>query len=172
MVGGGGSGKTSQGTSQNSSEFTPQLMSLFNMAKPMLSTLSSQATSGLQTGGVNAQIPSIDASLASSREAYSRSQQALKNQLSESGMINSSFGQQILGQSAQDAGQNIAAIPTNMTNQFLAGAVPTVASAGTGALSQAAGLNTSGTTTQTPSFMSYLMQGLQAGATAVSGTAL
>ena len=87
-------------------------------------------------------------------------------------MINSSFGQQILGQSAQDAGQNIAAIPTNMTNQFLAGAVPTVASAGTGALSQAAGLNTSGTTTQTPSFMSYLMQGLQAGATAVSGTAL
>jgi len=154
----GSGGKTSTGTQTNSSQFTPQLMSLFNMAKPTLSTLSAQTQSGLQTGGVNTQIPSINASLAASRQAYSTSQQALKNQLGESGLANSSFGRQILGQSAATAGQGIADIPTNMTNNFLRGAAPTVVGAGVGALGQAAGLNTTGTTKSTPSAWDSFVQ--------------
>ena len=160
---GGGMGKTSSATSTQSSQFTPELMKLFNMAKPTLSTLSAQTQSGLQTGGVNTQIPSINASLAASRQAYSTSQQALKNQLGESGLANSSFGRQILGGSAEGAGQGINALPINMTNQFLGKAIPAVAGMGTNALSQAAGLNTSGKTTTTPSAWQSFVSAMHVG---------
>ena len=160
-MGSGSGGKTS--TSTQSSEMTPQLMKLFNMAKPTLSTLSAQTQSGLQTGGVNTQIPSINASLAASRQAYSTSQQALKNQLGESGLANSSFGRQILGGSAEGAGQGINALPINMTNQFLGKAIPAVAGMGTNALSQAASLNVSGKTTSTPSAWESFMQAVHFG---------
>jgi hypothetical protein len=157
-MGGSGGGKTS--TSTQSSEFAPQLMSLYRASRPTLDTLSSQTAEGLQTGSVNAQIPSVNASVAAARQAYSTSTQSLKNQLSEGGLANSSFGQQLLGENAEEGGQSIAAIPSDVTNAFLGKAVPTVANAGTGALNTAASLDTS--SWSTPSFMQYFMQGLGA----------
>src|SRR5271166_3715911 len=117
---GAGGGKTSNETQQSTSAFTPELNNLFRMSLPTLRSLSAQTAEGLQTGGVNAQIPSVNASVASAREAYSRSQTALKEQLATSGLANSSFAQQILGTNAQQAGQQIAGIPSSMTNDFLA----------------------------------------------------
>src|SRR5271168_967163 len=99
---GGQMGKaTSTNTLQGSSAFTPELKNLFNMSLPTIRALSAQTAEGLQTGGINAQIPSINSSVAAARQAYSTSQQALKNQLGQSGLANSSFGEEILGQSAQ-----------------------------------------------------------------------
>lgn len=157
---GSGSGKTS--TTDSSSQFSPQLMQLYRMAKPTLQTLSAQTAEGLKTGGVNAQIPSVNASVAAAREAYSQSHQALKNQLAESGLANSSFGQEILGNQQMEAGQQIASIPTTMTNDFLARGVPTVAGFGTNALGLAAQLNTA--RSYTPSFWDMFLQGVQADA--------
>ena len=152
-------GKSSQ--QDQSSQFSPQLMQLYRMAKPTLQTLSAQTAEGLKTGGINAQIPSVNASVAAAREAYSQSHQALKNQLSEAGLANSSFGTEILGNQQMEAGQQIAQIPTTMTNDFLARGVPSVIGAGTNALNTAAGLNT--TQQFTPGFWQLFTQGLQAG---------
>jgi hypothetical protein len=161
MAGGGGK-STSTGTSEQSSQFSPELMSVFHLAEPTLRALSAQTTEALQTGGVNAQIPSVNSSVASAREAYSQSQQALRNNLAQSGLSGSSFAQEILGQNQMQAGQNIAAIPSTITNDFLAHGAPTVIGAGTSALSQAAGLNVSGGWTNTPSLWANILQGLQA----------
>ena len=157
-----GKGSTSSQQTQNSSEFTPELMSIFKSSVPTLRALSSQTTEALQTGGVNAQIPSINSSVAAARQAYSTSQQSLKNQLAQSGLANSSFGTAILGQNQEQAGQQIAAIPSQITNDFLQRGAPTVIGAGTGALTTAAGLNTQSNTQFTPGFWQMFTQGLGA----------
>jgi hypothetical protein len=155
----GGGKSTNTGT--NTSAETNSLMQVFKMAKPTMQALSSQTAEALQTGGVNARIPSVSASVAAAREAYSTSQQSLKNQLSQSGLANSSFGQEILGQSSMNAGQQIGALPTTLTNDFLARGVPAVAGMGTNALSTAAQLNRTGTLT--PSFWDQFQQMLKIG---------
>lgn len=161
---GGGKSSTSTQTNPYAAQLASMGSQLFKAGFPTISTLAGQTQSALQTGGVNSQIPAINANLAAARQAYSTSNQALKNQLSESGLLNSSFGQQILAGEQEQAGQNIAGIPANMTNAFLAGAIPTVAGAATAGTSAVGGAGSlTGTTTQTPSFMNYLLAGLGAG---------
>lgn len=160
MAGGGG-GKTSTQTGQNQSQFSPELMNLYRLSLPTIRALSGQTTSALQTGGVNANIPSINASVASARESFSRSQEMLRQQLATSGLSGSQFAQEILGGNQMQSGENISQIPTSITNDFLSRGVPTVVGTGTSALSTAAGLNTSSTQQFTPSFWSMFLQGLQ-----------
>lgn len=164
---GPGGGKTS--TSSSSSPFSPYLGAMgaqaWRAGKPTMQTLGAQTAEGLQTGGVNARIPSINASLASARTAASSSYQNLKNHLAQSGLLNSSFGQQLLGEEQTSTGQQIADIPSADTNQFLSMAVPTVAgysNLGLGAESAAAGSDY--TQSVTPSFWEMFQQGLNAGA--------
>ena len=166
----GSSGKTS--TSQNSSAFTPQLLSLFNSAKPTLTTLGAQTAEGLRTGGVDSQLPEVSANVAAAREAYSQHTTNLRNQLAESGLANSSFAKDILGENEMTGTQQIASMPANITDSFLGRAIPAVVGSGTSAIQEAARLNT--TTNTTPSFMDFFLQSLQAGeqggATAASGS--
>lgn len=167
-----GQGGKSTSNSSSSSQYAPQLMSLYRAARPTLDTLSSQTAEGLRTGGVNSQNPTIDANLAAAREGYSTSQQTLKNNLASAGLADTSMGQEILGQNREQAGQAINAIPANTTDAFLGRGVPAVVGAGTGALSTAANLDT--TTASTPSFWQYFMQGLggeQQAAGAAAGAA-
>lgn len=138
-----GQGGKATSNSSSSSQYAPQLMSLFRSARPTLNALSSQTAEGLRTGGVNSQNPTIDANLAAAREGYSTSQQTLKNNLASAGLANTSMGQEILGQNREQAGQAINAIPANTTDAFLAKSTPAVAGAGMTALSTAAGLDTS-----------------------------
>ena len=176
MAGGGG-GKTASSTSNTSSPFAPYLAQdgsqLFNLAKPVISNLSSQATSALQTGGVNAQIPSINASLDSSRRSASTSDTNLRQSLAKSGLGGTSFGNAILGEQEGTTSQNIAAIPGTAANSFLGMAAPAViqeGNAGLGALGTAGSLDTATAGTQTASFWDTFMQGVQLAATGKSGS--
>lgn len=161
----GSSGKSN--TTQNSSAFAPQLLQLYNMSKPTLQALSSQTREGLQTGGVNSNIPAVNASVASAREAYSQHTQNLRNQLAKSGLANSSFANQILGENEMSGTSQIANMPANITQDFLGRSIPTVTGAGTGALGQAASLDT--TSKFTPGFWEMFMQGLQSASPAAGG---
>jgi hypothetical protein len=89
--------------------------------------------------------------------------------LGQSGLAGSSFAQQILGENQMQAGQNIAGIPSTMTNDFLARGVPTVVGAGTNALSTAASLNTTSRGQFTPSLFNDLLQGFTGGKGGGSG---
>jgi hypothetical protein len=165
-------GKTSNQTETSSSPLTGQLESVFHLAQPTMRALAAQTAEGLQTGGVNAQIPGINASVASAREAYSRSQTALSQQLATAGLGNSSFARDIMGTNSMNAGQQIAGIPSTMTNDFLARGVPTVIGAGTNALNTAAALNTSQTGTFTPSLFNDFLQGFTGGKGGSAGSDL
>ncbi len=152
----GSSGKTSSQT--QTSAFAPQLLNLYNMAKPTLQALSGQTTEALQTGGDTDQIPSINAGVAAARESYANSQKMLRQQIAQSGLAGTPFASEILGQNQETAGQQIGAIPSTITSNFLSQGVPTVVGAGTNALNTAANLDTSSYTT--PSFWDYFLQGL------------
>jgi hypothetical protein len=84
-------------------------------------------------------------------------------------LLNSSFGEGILANLQQQGGQQIAGIPTDIASGFISQGAPTVqnlGNAGIGALGTAGGLDT--TTTSTPSFWDYMMQGMQAGGAAAA----
>ena len=162
-----GGGKTS--TSSTSSPFSPYLGAMgaqaWQAGKPTMQTLGAQTAEALQTGGVNARIPAINASLASSRVAASNSYQTLKNHLAESGLLNSSFGQQLLGEQESTTGQDIAGIPTAENDRFLSMAVPTVAGySNLGLSAESAAAGSDYTSSMTPSFWEMFQQGLNAGA--------
>jgi len=75
-------------------------------------------------------------------------------------MADSSFAKEMLSQYESESGQQIANTPANLTQDFLGRAAPEVMRGGEAALGEAAGLNT--TTTTTPGFWQTFMQGLQA----------
>src|SRR5579859_2504633 len=103
---GAGGGKTSTSSSSTFSPFAPLLASMARQrnqeSQMVLQPLAAQTTEALQTGGVNARIPIINANLASARTAASSNMNAIKDHLAQSGLLNSSFGQAIL---AQEGGQ-------------------------------------------------------------------
>ena len=112
----------------------------------------------------------VSNALASARSGYSNSDWQTRNQLAQSGLLNSSFGQQIMQGMNMQGGQDIADIPAAATSQFIGAAAPGVLNMGAGgpsALGAAGSL--SQTTSTTPSFMDYLMKGLSSGGQAGMG---
>ena len=165
----GGAG-TSKSTSSTSNPYAAGLAAIghqmYGMAKPTMEALASQTQEGLQTGGVNAQIPATNAAVASAREAYSAHRQDLKNQLASSGLSGSSFEQEILGSDQASGSQHIAALPTDITQNFLKTGIPTVSGIGSGGVNAIATAGAQTPTTQstsTPSFLDFLQQGLLTG---------
>lgn len=164
---GPGGGKTSTGTS--SSPYAPLIASIgqqmWKMAKPVDQQMAAQTGEALRTGGINARIPMINNAMGAARQAYSGSYWQTHDALARSGLLNSSFGEGILANLQQSGGQQIAGIPTDVASGFISQGAPAVenlGNAGVGALGTAGGLDTNWT--QTPSFMDYMMQGMQAGA--------
>lgn len=157
--------KTSSGTSSTSSPYADILAGMgkqmWSMAKPVAQTYSSQAAEALRTGGVNAQIPSINASVSASREAASQTQQQLRQRLAEGGLAGTPFADALLAQEEGTANQGIANIPATEAMAFAQSAVPNVlnmAGQGMSALGTAAGINKKTTTTSTPSQWDQFMQ--------------
>ena len=85
----------------------------------------------------------------------------LRQQLAQSGLANSSFAQEILGENDMQGTQQIANMPADITSSFLGRAVPVVAGTGTNALNTAANLNT--TSTWTPGEFEQFIMAMQAG---------
>src|SRR5271157_3737201 len=165
-------GKTS-GSSPSAGPLAGMSMQDWQMAQPFLKTLMSQGASALQTGGVNAQIPSINASVAASRSASSANMESLKNRLSSSGLLNTSIGQEMIANFAQEQGQETAAIPSRMSDARIASAVGPalgLTNVGISGTEAAAGLTATSTTTTTPSFWDTFMQGTQAGGQVAAGS--
>lgn len=91
---------------------------------------------------------------------------AIQNHLSQAGLANTSFGQQILAQVGTSQNQDIASIPTAIAQNFIKGGVGAASSTigqGVGAMGTAGGLDTMSSGTQTQSEWSALLQGLQEG---------
>jgi hypothetical protein len=166
---GGGSGKSSTGSSSNWSQYAPALMKMWKTAKPVYQTLASQTEQGLQTGGVNANIPLINTKMDAARQAESQSMQQARQTLGRSSLAGTPFGQELLASLEQQGGQNISNIPASTTAEFVGGAAPQVIGTGARAVGEAAQLNTSSTYQSTPSFGDYFMQGASAGGMAGTG---
>lgn len=150
---GGMLGKT--GSSTNSSAYAPQLANigtqLFNMAKPVDQQITAQTGEALRTGGVNSQIPAISAATASARESQSQNTTQLRQNLAAHGLENTSFGNALLQQNGMTNASTDANIGPNMVDNFLGkglGATQNIQNAGLGALSNAASLDTTSTSTE------------------------
>lgn len=97
---------------------------------------------------------------------------AIKDHLSQSGLLNSSFGQQILATTGTAQNQDIAGIPAMDAQNFIrAGAATSTAATGQGigAMGTAGGLDTMSSGTQTQSAWSALIQGIQLAQSAGNG---
>lgn len=173
---GSGGGKTSSGTSSTFSPYSATL-GMFarqrnNESQQVLKPLAAQTQEALQTGGVNARIPIVNANLAAAKTAASSSMNSIKDHLAQSGLLNSSFGQEILAKQGSETSQEIAGIPAQDTQNFLnmgVNAAMGESRGAVGAASAAGSLDQSGQTSQTASMWDLLMQGLQSGATAYAG---
>lgn len=98
---------------------------------------------------------------------------AIKDHLSQAGLLNSSFGQQILASTGSAQSQDIAGIPAMDAQNFIRGGVGASTAAtgqGVGATGTAAGITTNNASTQTESQWQALMQGVQLAATGKSGS--
>ena len=164
----GGGSKTSQSTTN--SPWANDLASIglqdWRMAKPALQAYSSQASEALKTGGVNANIPSINAAVDASRQSSSQSETQLREQLARSGLAGTPFAQTIMAQQQGTDAARTGAIPAEATQAFIGQAVPQLegqAGRAASAIGGAGGLQNTTTGTQTPSFWDYFTQGLQAG---------
>jgi len=83
--------------------------------------------------------------------------------LASSGLSGSSFEQEILGSDQASGSQHIAALPTDITQNFLKTGIPTVSGIGSGGVNAIATAGAQTPTTQstsTPSFLDFLQQGL------------
>lgn len=170
MSGFSGSGKTSTGSSSTSSPFAPILMGwgskLFKSALPVLQQYSGQVGEALRTGGVNSNIPLINAQTSAAREGNSQSLTQLRQQLAASGLAGTSFGNALIEQEQMTGNSQVSQIGPNTAASLISSGVPTVAGiAGEGGslAGTAAGLDTTTTQESTPSFIDSLLAGVNAG---------
>lgn len=171
MPGSSGGGKSSSSSSTSSSPFAPYLAAIagqeWQAAKPTVQLMGSQTAEALRTGGVNAHIPAVNAATDAARQQSSQDTTQLREELARSGLGGSSFAQSILAQNRSSEGQKIADTPSNVTGEFLRGAVPITTGFGQTGLSgfeAAAGADHTTTGTSTPSFMDMFASMFQSGA--------
>lgn len=95
---------------------------LFGQAKPVQKELFGQTLEALRTGGVGAQIPIIQRTVESQKQALSGSLKDLEGGLAGSNLAGTPFGQRILAQTAMQGRQEISNVPTAFAQQFISGA--------------------------------------------------
>jgi hypothetical protein len=101
-------------------------------AQPILSLLGSQTLEALRTGGVNAFIPWISRAVDAVRQKGSAGVQGLRQQLARGGFGGTLAGQGAVAQAQQQAGEQAASTPTDLTMQLISGAGPFATGLATG----------------------------------------
>lgn len=173
---GAGGGKSSSSSQSTNSPWADVLGRIgqqqWRMAKPALSAYSGQTAEALRTGGVNANIPSINAAVDASRQSASQSETQMREQLARSGLAGTPFAETIMAQQQGADSARTGAIPAEATQSFIGQAIPQLegqAGRAAGAISGAGGLQNTQTGTQTPSFWDFFTKGLFAGGQAGQG---
>lgn len=92
---------------------------------PLRGMLFEQIGEALRTGGVGAQIPLVQRSVAESRRATGETMRGVERQLSAMGLLGTPFGQRQMAELALAGRREAARIPTEMAQQF-AGLAPDV----------------------------------------------
>jgi hypothetical protein len=173
---GAGGGKSSTSSQSTNSPWADVLGRIgqqqWRMAKPALSAYSGQAAEALKTGGVNANIPSINSAVDASRQSSSQSETQMREQLARSGLAGTPFAETIMSQQQGADSARTGAIPAEAAQSFIGQAIPQLegqAGRAAGAISGAGGLQNTQTGTSTPSFWDFFSQGLQAGGSVGTG---
>jgi hypothetical protein len=167
-MGAGGGGKTS--TSTSSSPYAAALWGLGSKfakaALPLYSQSVSTAENALQTGGVGGQIPSINRAVDANRQASSQAMESTRQSLARLGLSDSPFAQDILASQNQRSNDTAASIAPDAASQIIGGIAGLVGlgQRGFGPMGEAAGLDTTTTSTQDP--WAILAQSFGAGAQA------
>lgn len=157
---GAGGGKTS--TSTSSSPYAAALWGIGSKyakgALPLFNQSVSTAEQALQTGGVNANIPSINRAVDANRQASSQSMEATRQSLARLGLSDSPFAQDLIAQANQTANNEAASVAPDAASRIIAGIPGLIGEgqAGFSPMSTAAGLDT--TSTYTPSFWQLVAQ--------------
>lgn len=113
---GGGKGGGGSGTSQVLEDISKQL---FEETTPLRGEYIGQLLEGLVTGGIGARIPLVQQSVERSKLASARTMRQQDESLAMSSLLGTPFGESIRAQSRQQAAQQQAAIPGQMTQQFM-----------------------------------------------------
>ena len=157
-----GSMGTSKSTSSMSSPYSGLIASFGKAFLPAAKQFGAQQSEALRTGGVNAQIPSINRAVDASRQAGSSSNQETQAALARAGLSGTSFGANVAATNQQAGAAETAAIPSSVAGQFIS-SVPGTAATGVGAAQGAAASSYTGKATSTGSFMDQLQQGMAMG---------
>lgn len=96
---------------------------LFKTAKPLTTALFNQMLEGLQTGGIQARMPIVQAAVDAQKQKTSDAARTLDEQLGQSGLAGTPYGERIKSEAATSAAATEAAIPTNSVLDFLKGAI-------------------------------------------------
>ena len=139
---------------------------------PVRRELGRQYMEALQTGGVGAQIPLINAAQQQSRQATSQALQNTTANLGRAGLARTPFGQQTLAGVNLSGQQATGMLPSQITSQFLQGA-PAFAFGGfpqsVAGYSQLAGLGAERDIAKAKNTASFIGQGSSAGGSAAGG---
>jgi len=114
-MGGGGKGGES-GANEDLGKIAKQF---FAETTPLRQETISQFLEALTTGGVGARIPIISKAQEQSRQATSNTLRGTDQQLAQSGLAGTPFGENIRAQTLQQGQQATAMVPIDIINQML-----------------------------------------------------
>jgi len=141
----GGSARGPQLTANPDPELQAFTKEIRETSKPVRDEVFSQVLEALKTGGVGAQIPSIQRSVEASKQATSSALRGLDEDLASSGFGRTGFGARARGETLLAGEQATAQIPTLMAQDWLSVA-PSLALGSAaqsfGGLTSAAGIGT------------------------------
>ena len=115
---GGGAGGP-QLTANPDPELSAFTKEIRETSKPVRDEVFGQVLEALKTGGVGAQIPSIQRSVEASRGATAQALRGTEEDLAASGLGRTAFGQRALAETRLAGEQQTAQIPTLMAQDFL-----------------------------------------------------
>lgn len=113
---GGGKGGGGSGTSQVLEDISKQL---FEETTPLRGEYIGQLLEGLTTGGIGARVPLVQQAVERSKLASARTMREQGESLAQSGLAGTPFGALIQETTRQQSAQQQAALPSQMTQQFL-----------------------------------------------------
>lgn len=93
------------------------------------SELFSQITEALKTGGVGARLPIVGKAVEASKAATATAMRGTEETLARTGLTRTPWGQNVLASQRLEGELATSRIPTDMTQAFLAGTLPTLTGA-------------------------------------------
>lgn len=124
---GGGGGKSNGQTGTN---LLPFAKAFEGETRPLRSELFGNITEALRSGGVGANVPIIQSSVSSAREALSGALRGSSEGLSRSGLSGTPFGQRQMATQRQSGLTGISQLPTQLAQQLIQMATAGVGLAG------------------------------------------